>query len=74
MQASHEEITLAPIQENSIAGYRVFRSPTNHTRFNVVAIDSDSNPLFVFKTDLDIEEASVVTEELNKPFELEVQE
>lgn len=72
--SKNEEIILAPISETAITGYRVFRSPTNHTRFNVVAIDSDSNPLFVFKTDLDIEEASVTTEELNKPFELEVQE
>lgn len=65
-----DEITLPAIPESTITGYRVFRSPTNHTRFNVVAVDANSNPLFVFQSDLTIDEASAFTDQLNQPFQL----
>lgn len=65
-----DEITLPAIPESTIAGYRVFRSPTNHTSFNVVAVDANSNPLFVFQSDLTIDEASAFTDQLNQPFQL----
>ena len=67
----HDEITLPAITESAISGYRVFRSPTNHTRFNIVALDFSDNPLFVFKSDLTIEEASAMVEHLNQPYEIE---
>lgn len=63
-----EPIVLAPIKESDIAGYRVFRSPSNFTRFNVVAIDSSSEPLFVLMSDLELEEAMIAAEERNKTF------
>lgn len=65
-----DEITLPAIPESTIAGYRVFRSPVNHTRFNVVAVDATNNPLFVFQSDLTIDEASAFTDQLNQPYQL----
>ncbi len=69
-QLVQDEITLPAIPESTIAGYRVFRSPVNHTRFNVVAVDANNNPLFVFQSDLTIDEASAFTDQLNQPFQL----
>lgn len=65
-----DEITLPAVPAYTIAGYRVFRSPVNHTLFNVVAVDENNNPMFVFQSDLTIDEASAFTDQLNQPFEL----
>ena len=61
-----DEIVLEPIKASEITGYRVFRSPSNFTRFNVVAIDSSDQPLFVLMSDLGLEEAMIEAEERNK--------
>lgn len=51
------------VNPNAIKGYRIFRSPTNHTLFNVVAVDKKDRLLFVVSADLTLEEAQDAVEE-----------
>lgn len=47
---------------SDVAGYRIFRSPTNHTMVNIVAVDKKDRLLFVAMSDLTIEQAQEIIE------------
>lgn len=56
---------LSKISPSDVNAYRIFRSPTNHTKFNIVAVDSKENTLFVRYADLTFEEAEVAIDTIN---------
>jgi len=53
------------IDEKEVAGYQLFRSPTQHRKVNVVAINKDGDALFVRESDMEIDDAIKLLEELN---------
>ena len=56
------------INPDEIAGYILFRSPTDKFKFNVYATDRDNELLFCVASDLDFEKASAWVEAINKEF------
>ncbi len=54
------------IDEKEVAGYQLFRSPTQLRKVNVVAINKDGDALFVRESDMEIDDAIRLLEELNK--------
>lgn len=45
-----------------VDSYRIYRSPTNHTKVNIVAVDKKNRQLFVAMSDLTIEQAQEIIE------------
>ena len=56
------------IHPDEIAGYILFRSPTDKFKFNCYAVDKEGELLFCAASDLDFEKASTWIEALNKEF------
>ena len=56
------------INPDEIAGYILFRSPTDKFKFNCYAVDKEGELLFCAASDLDFEKASALIEAINKEF------
>ena len=59
---------LRVISKDRIAGFRIFRSPTQIKYTNVVAVDSKGKLLVVVSSDLTIDEASLMVDMLNEEY------
>lgn len=57
-----EQITPVKIDGSKIAGYAMYRSPTQAKLVNIVAIDHSFEPLFVKYADMTIDEAAAMME------------
>ena len=56
------------INPDEIAGYILFRSPTDKFKFNGYAVDKEGELLFCAASDLDFDKASAWVEAINKEF------
>ena len=54
------------IHPDEIAGYILFRSPTDKFKFNGYAVDKEGELLFCAASDLDFEKASAMVEVVNQ--------
>lgn len=61
-----EQIAVIQIADKEVYGYAIYRSPVQSKYVNIVAVNSDFDPLFVRYADLTIEEAEVMLEMISK--------
>ena len=61
-----EQIAVIQIADKEVYGYAIYRSPVQAKYVNIVAVNSDFEPLFVRYADLTIEEAEVMLEMISK--------
>ena len=59
-----DQTTVIQVSEKEIAGYAIYRSPTQTKLVNIVAINHSFEPLFVKYADLTIDEAAVMMDML----------
>lgn len=69
-----EQIAVIQIADKEVYGYAIYRSPVQSKYVNIVAVNSDFDPLFVRYADLTIEEAEVMLEMISKENQQNVKE
>ena len=62
------EKTLPKISADKVAGFRMYRSPLQAKYCNVVAVDSNEKLLVVVDSDLSIDAAAELVEQLNEEY------
>jgi hypothetical protein len=55
-----EQVAVVQIDDKEVAGYAIYRSPTQAKFVNIVAINHAFEPMFVRYADLTIDEAAVM--------------
>lgn len=66
MNILKDEIVLSKLKKKDVHGYGVYRSPTQTKLVNIVAVNSDFEPLFVRYADLTLDEAETFMGILSK--------
>ena len=61
------------LNEEDIIGFVVLRSTINNTKFNVVAVDTRNDVLFIAYEGRTLEDAMNVARILNQPYEQEIE-
>lgn len=61
-----DQIVLSKLKKKDVYGYGIFRSPTQTKFVNIVAVNSEYEPLFVRYADLTLDEAETFMGILSK--------
>ena len=61
-----EQVAVVQIDDKEVAGYAIYRSPTQAKFVNIVAINHAFEPIFVRYADLTIDEAATMMEIIEK--------